>query len=192
MTEQEIEELLLFLKALADKTRLRIMGLIATQERSVEEIASALSLKEPTVSHHLNKLKACRLVTMRQERSTHFYRLAQDRLSAFLRDLSPKALEEVADDLDTDGFDRKILQSFFVDGKLRVIPAQHKKRLIILRRLAQEFAPDARYTEKEINATLLRFNEDTATLRREFIANGLMARADGVYWRLGESEPPLR
>ena len=72
MTEQEIERLILFLKALGDKTRLRILGLIATQERSVEEIATVLALKEPTVSHHLNKLKECQLVTMRPEGTTHY------------------------------------------------------------------------------------------------------------------------
>ena len=184
MTEQEIERLILFLKALGDKTRLRILGLIATQERSVEEIATILALKEPTVSHHLNKLKECQLVSMRPEGVTHYYSLAQDRLAALLRELSPKALREVSEDLDTSGFDRKVLENFFVDGRLRTIPAQLKKRQVILRRLVEEFAADTRYTEKEINATLKRFNEDTATLRREFIANGLMARADGIYWRL--------
>ena len=90
----------------------------------------------------------------------------------------------MSEDLDTSGFDRKVLENFFVDGRLRTIPAQLKKRQVILRRLVEEFAADTRYTEKEINATLKRFNEDTATLRREFIANGLMARADGIYWRL--------
>ncbi len=184
MTEQEIERLILFLKALGDKTRLRILGLIATQERSVEEIASILALKEPTVSHHLNKLKERDLVLMRPEGTTHHYRLAQDHLAALLRELSPKALREVSEDLDTDVFDRKVLENFFVDGRLRVIPAQHKKRQVILRRLVTEFAADTRYTEKEINTILKRFHEDTATLRREFIANSLMQRADGIYWRI--------
>jgi predicted transcriptional regulator len=188
MTEQEIEQLIQFLKALADKTRLRILGLIATEERSVEEIASVLALKEPTVSHHLNKLKESRLVTMRPEGTTHFYLLHQEQLSVLLRDLSPKALREVSEDLDTGGFDRKVLQSFFVDGRLKEIPAQRKKREVILRRLVEEFAPEQRYTEKQINETLKRFHEDTATLRREFIGNGLMARADSIYWRINDTD----
>ena len=185
MTEQAMEQLLLFFKAMGDKTRLRILGLIASEERSVQEIASALGLKEPTVSHHLGKLKECGLAAMRPEGTTHFYALAEDRLSAFLRDLSPKVLQEVSEDLDTDAFDRKTLQTFFVDGRLTVIPAQHKKRLVVLRRLVEEFAFDTPYTEKEVNAMLLRFHEDTATLRREFIASRLMTREKGIYQRIG-------
>jgi predicted transcriptional regulator len=184
MNEQEIEMLMLFLKALADKTRLRIMGLIAEQERSVEEIASLLDLKPPTVSHHLNKLKECGLVSMRANGTVHLYSLNEARLSALLRDLSPKVFKEVAEDMDTSAFDRKVLESFIVDGHLVEIPAQRKKRDVILRRLIEEFDVGRQYSEKEVNETLKRFHEDTATIRREFIGGRMMARENSVYWRI--------
>ena len=187
MNEKEIERLMLFLKALADKTRLRIMGLLAIQERSVEEIAWLLHLKPPTVSHHLNKLKECRLVSMRPEGTIHMYRLDEEYLATLLRDLSPKVLREVSDDVDESGFDRQVLKSFLVDGKLVEIPAQRKKRDVILRRLVGEFSPGYKYSEKEVNETLRRFHEDTATLRREFIMTKLMARDGGYYWRIDEA-----
>ena len=187
MNEDEIERLTGLLKALADKTRLRILGLIAAQECTVEELAAILELKEPTVSHHLNKLKESDLVTMRPEATTHYYRLNQDRLSNVLRELSPKTLQDVAQDLDANQFERKVVQSFFVEGRLKEIPAQRKKRDVILRRLVTEFAPNEQYTEKQINETLKRFHEDTATLRREFIATKLMARENNVYWRIDGS-----
>ena len=47
------ETLLAFFKALADESRLRIVGLLAEREYSVQALAQALALKEPTVSHHL-------------------------------------------------------------------------------------------------------------------------------------------
>ena len=56
------EKLLGFFKAMADESRLRIIGLLAHRERSVQELAAALDLKEPTVSHHLAILKAQGLV----------------------------------------------------------------------------------------------------------------------------------
>ncbi len=57
------ETLLQFFKAMADKSRLAIVGLLAGGERSVQELAAALDLKEPTVSHHLAILKAQGIVT---------------------------------------------------------------------------------------------------------------------------------
>lgn len=49
MSEQDLTTLLQFFKALANESRLKLVGAIAQQERSVEELASILDLKEPTV-----------------------------------------------------------------------------------------------------------------------------------------------
>ncbi|MCP4362638.1 MAG: DUF2087 domain-containing protein, partial [Chloroflexi bacterium] len=38
--------------------------------------------------------------------------------------------------------------------------------------------------EAEVNELIKRHHADGATLRREFIINGLMDRKGGVYWRL--------
>ena len=167
---------------MADKTRLHIISLVTDQERSVEEIAALLGLKPPSVSHHLNKLKECGLVSMRPDGTVHFYRLNEDRLSTFLRDLSPTVLREVSEDLDTTGFDRKVLQTFIVSGKLIEIPAHSAKNAkLSCGDLVKEFAFDRQYTEREVNEVLKRFHEDASTLRREFIATKLMARENNVY-----------
>ena len=46
---------------------------------------------------------------------------------------------------------------------------------------------DERYPEAEVNALLQRVHPDTAALRRYLVDEGFMARADGVYWRIGGS-----
>jgi len=46
----------------------------------------------------------------------------------------------------------------------------------------------ARYPERAVNETLQRHHWDSATLRRELIGAGMMARDAGVYWRLPEAE----
>ena len=97
-------------------------GLVAAEERSVDEIAMLLSVKPPTASHHLSKLKECGLVIMRVEGNVHFYSLNEKRLSALLRDLSPKVLKEVSEDVDTSSFDRKVVQdgaALLLDGDVR-------------------------------------------------------------------------
>jgi DNA-binding transcriptional ArsR family regulator len=71
--EESDVELLTMFKALADESRLKIIGLLATRERSVDELATTLKLKPPTVSHHLATLREIGLVDMRAAGTTHVY-----------------------------------------------------------------------------------------------------------------------
>src|ERR671932_1750953 len=100
MGEETLEVVLRFFKSLADESRLRLLGILASRECSVEELASLLDLKAPTVSHHLNKLKELGLVRMRQEGTTHLYTLDEEALRALSRDaLSPERMRSLADDV---------------------------------------------------------------------------------------------
>lgn len=71
----EFRVLVTGLKSLADRTRLRILGLVAIEERSVEELAVLLGVTPPTISWHLAQLKESGLVQMRVEGTTHLYRV---------------------------------------------------------------------------------------------------------------------
>lgn len=76
----------------------------------------------------------------------------------------------------------KVLRAFFDhQGKLVSIPAKHSARVVVLKRLIEEFEPSRVYTEREVNAVLRRFHSDVCALRREFIMNKLMVRKDGSY-----------
>jgi DNA-binding transcriptional ArsR family regulator len=63
-------------KALADDTRLRMLGLLTEREMCVCEVMVALGLTQPTASHHLRILEAVGLVRDRKEGKWVFYRLA--------------------------------------------------------------------------------------------------------------------
>ena len=78
--EIKFETLLSFFKALANESRLKLLGILSQTECSVEDLAARLKLKEPTVSHHLNKLKELDLVVMRSQGNTHLYQLYQVRI----------------------------------------------------------------------------------------------------------------
>jgi excisionase family DNA binding protein len=78
----------------------------------------------------------------------------------------------------------KIEKAFFKDGHLTEIPAQRKKRVVVLERLLNEFELARVYTESEINTTLRRFHDDVCTLRREFIMEKMMVRSKGKYCRV--------
>src|SRR5512137_2660523 len=79
MTEANVELLEIF-KALADANRLKIIGLLARQPYSVEQLAALLDLKPPTVSHHLAKLSEVGLVGARAEGYYSMYYLDESAL----------------------------------------------------------------------------------------------------------------
>jgi hypothetical protein len=185
VSEEELDYRVAFLKVLADKSRLRILGLLSEREYTVKELAEALQLKEPTISHHLSALRRAEVVAMRQAGTTHHYRLRQEEIHALLRDLKQSKIEvmEVPEELESDEFERNVLTRFFVNGGLTEIPTQRKKQLVVLKRLALEFEPGERYTELQVNEILKRLHPDFATLRRYLVDNRLLERENSIYWR---------
>lgn len=181
---EDLESIVRYLKTLADQTRLRLLGLLATEKRSVEELATLLDLKPSTVSWHLNKLKELELVRMRAEGNTHVYQLNGKGLGRINKLLAtPERVAVIAKD-DEDAWERKVLRDFLEEGTLREIPAYRKKRHVILRWLADQFEVGRTYTEAEVNAIIKRHHPDSATLRRELVGGEFMRREHGVYWRV--------
>lgn len=182
------EQLLTFFKALADANRLKIVGLLSQRAYSVEQLAALLNLRPPTVSHHLKLLSEAGLVSARAESYYNLYQLESDALEQIARHLARQdRLPSMAAEVDLHAYDRTVLRNVLLpDGKLKVIPAQRKKREVILRYILNEFQPQVHYTEKQVNEILVRFHEDTATLRREMLAYKMMKRAEGEYWRIDE------
>ena len=178
------DQLLTFFKALADGNRLKIVGLLAQQPYSVEQLAAMLHLRPSTVSHHLSKLSEAGLVSGRTESYYNVYELESEALRGIAQSLlSNETLPAVAATVDTNAYSRKILDDFLLpDGSLKSIPAQRKKLEAVLQHIAHDFEPGKHYTEKQINDILSRFHEDTATLRRELIGYRILARAGGEYW----------
>jgi DNA-binding transcriptional ArsR family regulator len=67
-----------FLKALAHEGRLMILCILAEGEKSVSELEELLSLRQPTVSQQLARLRSDGLVAPRREGKTIYYRLASE------------------------------------------------------------------------------------------------------------------
>ena len=171
------------LKTVADETRLAILALLAEEDSYVERIAAGLSLTPATVCYHLKKLESVGLVSAHRTQFYQIYTLNHTLLDlplgAFLSKPQPDADKLYRD---------KVWQSFFVGGRLTRIPAQLKKREIVLSRIAQEFAENRLYTESEVNEILTRYHEDYCTLRREMIACGFLKREHETYTAIGRAE----
>lgn len=195
--EQETTERLATLfKALADPTRLRILGALANRPMTGKELAEHLELSLPTISHHLSKLTATRLIQTTRHAQSHAYALNTATLHQLSRQAIPSSetaaapagdMPELADD--DERFRQKVIRDFFDGSRLREIPARRKKRVVVLQHLAGWFNPHRAYPEKEVNAILRQAHEDVATLRRELVDYGYLHREAGIY-QVAATPPP--
>ena len=80
----EADLLAKYFRVLGDRTRLRVLELVAEQERSVGELVALLGEPQTKVSNHLACLRWCGFVATRREHRTIHYRLADDRVCAVI------------------------------------------------------------------------------------------------------------
>src|SRR5215212_84846 len=92
MESARLEDLSMLFKALSDPARLRILGLLAERPLAGHELADRLALTPPTISHHMRRLVAARLVDVEPNAQSRIYSLRTDAI----RDLSGAVLEDPA------------------------------------------------------------------------------------------------
>ena len=183
-------ELLAALKALSDASRLRIVGLLAEgRTMTVEQLAASLGLTPGTVVHHLKRLRDAGLVESRPRLPYVDYSLRIGRLGEIGAELHRMEREQEGDTAERIGRpewasaeEGRVLRSFFEGDRLVSIPAQHSKRLTVLRYLAENvFERKRKYPEKEVNQLLAVRHPDAASLRRYLVDEGFMSRKSSVY-----------
>lgn len=169
-------------RALSHPARLTILRLAWTQGLSGEHLARLLSLSPATVSQHLSQLNEVGLLDIQQDGHQKLFRAnagaLQRTLAALVRgetQTSPAA------DLGPDPYKERVLRAFLRDGKLVQIPAQRKKRDVVLEYLGTLFEPGRDYAEAEVNQILGEYHPDFFTLRRELVGLGVLERAGGIY-----------
>jgi excisionase family DNA binding protein len=76
-----------------------------------------------------------------------------------------------------------VIDNFIKNGRVKSLPAQRKKRRYVLEYILKEFKTDKVYSESEVNEIIQKFYDDFCTVRREFIIEQMMTRANGRYHR---------
>ncbi|HKJ27404.1 MAG TPA: DUF2087 domain-containing protein [Anaerolineales bacterium] len=168
-------------KALGHPVRLLILNLVKIKPRHGEELAAILDLTPATISHHLAKLTGANLLHAKKDQYYQVYTLISDPFNKSLGELVHLPQPALFSGLEQDAYREKVLRTFFKHGQLVQIPAQLKKRMIVLEKIVEVFEPGREYTEMEVNHILLDFNEDVASLRRGMIEHKLMTRERGIY-----------
>lgn len=189
MKKHEVMQLHLFLRALGDESRLRIYRLLGRGEISVGELAEAMELREPTVSHHLNKLREAGLVTLRAEGNLRFYRQSRPDLERFRKLLArieepDEEYEPIEDDqswIDALGWPpehAQVLRDYTFQGRLKRLPVRKQKPLkVILYWLTGMFEFGRDYSEAEVNEVIRSvYEKDYVSLRRDLISYGCLLR----------------
>ncbi len=191
MSDEQFTRLLQFFQVFSNESRLRLIGHLANGERSVGDLAQLLDLKEPTVSHHLAELKGLGLVDVRAQGTTRIYQLNVKALEAISKDIFARPNLAAMVPKSELSEEERVLRVWVKDGRIVDIPAQEKKKQIVIRWLAGQIDPVRRWTEREFSDWLAQFNEDYAVLRRYLVDSGYMARENGIYWRTPENDPVI-
>lgn len=195
MDSAEFQFLLKFFKALSDENRLKIIGYLSDEEYRVSDLADKLDLKEPTVSHHLSRLRELGLVNIRIDGNNRYYRLNPGQLEQMngylfqLQSFSPDSIQKEEDEkwidaMDISAYDKQILKTCFFNRRLKHLPRKEKKLMAVLRWLGSQFEKGVIYTEPQVNDIIEQYHEDFAGLRRDLVDFGFLDRErDGAtYW----------
>ncbi len=199
-------DLLAGLRALVDQHRLRIVARAAASPVDAETLARELRQPVAAIRRHVEVLVGAGLLERRAaaDGGRELVAARMDRVGAMGRALAglereaqgfgavpggawPHDGESLAAtlarlELTTD--EAKTLRAYVVDGRLTTIPAQPRKRDIVLRFLLERvFTEDREYPEKEVNQRLALFHPDVAALRRYLFDAGYVDRDHGLYRR---------
>lgn len=184
LSTDEMKSLVVLGRALSDLTRIRILGLLGVRSMYGQELAQALNVAPPTITHHIAPLINAGLVKVRRDNNYNYYELDGEGIQQlgestqhiakmlFAGEPLPPKSEERA----------RVVATFIRDGRLVTIPAQYKKRRFIMEAIARSFEWGRLYDEKEVNAIMRTFHDDVASLRREMIDQRIMMRENGRYW----------
>ena len=171
------------IRIVADPLRLSILGRAAEGRVNTSDLASSFDIPVRKVAEAIGKLRAAGLLDDK-------LRLEGQALQDAVRSV-PTAEEAAA--VITEGpwtpAEKEVLARFFSGTRLTEIPTNSTKRSLVLERIAQEFEPGFRYQEQDVNFRLQLFHPDYASLRRYMVEEGIMTRAEGVYWRTGGRYP---
>jgi hypothetical protein len=85
--------------------------------------------------------------------------------------------------------DEMAVRAFVSDGRLVRLPARRARRRLVLEHIVASFEPGRRFPEREVDVVLRSWcaggETDHVAVRRHLVDEGLLSRADGLYWRSG-------
>ncbi|MBO1263707.1 DUF2087 domain-containing protein [Proteiniclasticum sp. SCR006] len=145
-----------------------------------QEIADALRISSSTVRNHRFRLRE------KEKQAKLFIKLMEHLEIRGEEHIAPHKGATMLDDRYqiTKEEEDKVIKTYMTEeGALKSFPAREKKKIVVLRKIAQQFKEGRQYSEKEVNRVLLRIYEDHVLLRRYLIEYGFLDRTrDGAIY----------
>jgi DNA-binding transcriptional ArsR family regulator len=196
----QLETALTLCKALAAPGRLAILGVLAAPPfptLSMAELAKRCALPAAALERDLRQLAEAGLIKILEWEAAQpgheprparvafdrAYMQAMAQVIATLHkvhlQIAPPAERPIHDDR------TRTITRFMPNGRLISWPAQFKQQMYVLEEVAQAFAPDRRYSEREVDAILKDiYAYDHCTLRRALIDQKFLQREQGIYSKI--------
>ena len=165
---------------LAEPARRRVVAALILRASTTDELAQTTGLSTRELLESLDRLARSGLVIQGTDGT---WVVLEEAFAAAARSDAEPAAEPQHDDQPAEH--QLVLNQSIVDGRMVQWPTKRAKRRIVLERLAQEFEPGRKYSEREVNAVLRAFHDDVAMLRRWLFDESFLDRGDGDYWRTG-------
>lgn len=164
---------------LAEPARLRVVAALALGATTVDDVATLSGLDQREIAAALRRLQSTGLVSAEKGE----LRLHEELFKESARASAPDPLPDAA--LSADPATAAVLRAFVRNGRIASFPIARAKRRLLLEHVAGGFEPGVRYPEREVDDLLRAWHEDYPALRRYLVDELLLARKDGVYWRIG-------
>lgn len=176
-----------FLKLIADKTRLNIIGLLAEQPRSGDELAALLEVNPSTISQHISRMKKIGLIQVRAEQYYNIYEVDFERVGTFVGELTAVNLANRVLDSDSINFKaykEQILKKWLHEGSLQGVPSQIQHRPVLINWLLDKFEQDKKYGHEQVRDVMAAYcaPKFQATWRRLLLKEGFLCRSKGGQW----------
>ncbi|MHA6480743.1 DUF2087 domain-containing protein [Paenibacillus sp. strain BS8-2] len=183
----QLDKIVQYHKALSDATRIRMLVLLSEGELNGQVLAEKLALAPATITFHAAKLREAALIYERREKNAIYFSLNPYFLKSGAEGVLGLVFKKrgeigmIEKDEYTKWKESTIRNFFSADGRLKTIPSQMKKKLIVLEHLANKLSFGRQYEESEINAFIKLVHDDFATIRRELIMHQFMFRENDKY-----------
>ena len=159
-----------------------MIAAMVDRPRCGQDLAAEVGVTPATVSHHLRVLSEAGLLRETRQAPYTFYQLDIEALQGAVKAVSsPKRVRELATASPVDTETRDVLRAFFDGPRLRALPAQRRKKEIVLEEVLRRLPRRREYREPELNRFIEVVHPDFCTIRREWIMGGYMEREAGVY-----------
>jgi len=159
-----------------------MIAAMVDRARCGQDLAAEVGISPATASHHLRVLSEAGLIKETRQAPYTFYQLDLEQLQNAVKTVSsPKRVRELATSATVDDDTRDVLRAFFDGPRLIALPAQRRKKDIVLEELLRRLPRRREYREPELNKFIEAVHPDFCTIRREWIMGGYMEREAGVY-----------